>query len=250
LDSERSFQIPSPYGKLSQHATPEDCRIAFALARDAMMRFALNALIAGGVGTVSEIAQNVAWQLRPAQRIYCALSTEALQASMSERDRCSRLYEERSVPISTNTLLASLSKSDFALLAPHLEPVALELRKALERPNRRIDAAYFPESGFASVVAIQPGGKQIEIGLIGREGMSGLPIVLGDHRTPQPGTVRVSQPRELRRATQTSVSLRDSLLKYVQAFGVQTAHTAISNAQSRTDVRLARWLLMAHDRGV
>src|SRR5260370_27302609 len=53
---------------------------------------------------------------------------------------------------------------------------------------------------------------------------------------------------ELRKATQTSVSPRDSLLKFVQAFGVQTTHTAICNAQSRLDVRLARWLLMAHDR--
>src|SRR5438477_466420 len=52
----------------------------------------------------------------------------------------------------------------------------------------------------------------------------------------------------VREATRTSVSLRDSLLKYVQAFGVQTTHTAISNAQSRIDIRLARWLLMAHDR--
>src|SRR4029077_4267580 len=53
---------------------------------------------------------------------------------------------------------------------------------------------------------------------------------------------------ELRDATRKSLSLRDSLLKYVQAFGVQTAHTAIANAQARMDIRLARWLLMAHDR--
>jgi CRP-like cAMP-binding protein len=53
---------------------------------------------------------------------------------------------------------------------------------------------------------------------------------------------------ELRTAIQTSLSLRESLLKFVQAFGVQTTHTAICNAQSRLDVRLARWLLMAHDR--
>jgi hypothetical protein len=46
----------------------------------------------------------------------------------------------------------------------------------------------------------------------------------------------------VREATRTSLSLRDSLLKYVQAFGVQTAHTAISNAQARMDVRLARWI--------
>ena len=53
---------------------------------------------------------------------------------------------------------------------------------------------------------------------------------------------------ELRKAFQTGPSLRDSLLKFAQAFGVQTTHTAICDGQSRLDARLARWLLMAHDR--
>ena len=158
------------------------------------------------------------------------------------------------MPSSNNRLLASLSTNDFDLLGPHLECVILGLRKNLERPNRRIDAVYFPESGFASVVAVQSKGKEVEVGLIGREGMTGLPIVLGNHRSPHAtyiqasGTGKCIPAAELRKATQTSVSLRDSLLKFVQAFGVQTTHTAISNARSRLDVRLARWLLMAHDR--
>jgi CRP-like cAMP-binding protein len=155
---------------------------------------------------------------------------------------------------SGNRLLASLSIKDFDLLKPHLKWVTLELRKSLERPNRRIDAVYFPEGGLASVVAPQPNGKQAEVGLIGREGMTGLPIVLGDDRSPHatyiqaPGTGQCIAAEALRQAIQTSLSLRDSLLKFVQAFGVQTAHTAICNVQSRLDVRLARWLLMAHDR--
>ena len=126
--------------------------------------------------------------------------------------------------------------------------------KESRRPNRRIDAVYFPEVGFASVVAVQSNGKQVEVGLIGREGMTGLPIVLGNHRSPHatymqmPGRGKCIPATELRKATQTSVSLRDSLLKFVQAFGVQTTHTAICNARSRLDVRLARWLLMAQDR--
>jgi CRP-like cAMP-binding protein len=158
------------------------------------------------------------------------------------------------MPSSNNKLLASLSTDDFDLLGPHLECVTLGLRKYLERPNRRIDAAYFPEGGFASVVAVQSNGKQVEVGLIGREGMTGLPIVLGNHRSPHatyiqvPGKGQCIPATELRKATRTSVSLRDSFLKFVQAFGVQTTHTAICNAQSRLDVRLARWLLMAHDR--
>ena len=155
---------------------------------------------------------------------------------------------------SENRLLASLSTDDFDLVGPHLESVTLGLRNSLERPNRQIDAVYFPEAGFASVVAVQSKGKQVEVGLIGREGMTGLPIVLGNHRSPHatyiqaPGTGKCIPATELRKATQTSLSLRNSLLKFVQAFGVQTTHTAVSNAQSRLDVRLARWLLMAHDR--
>jgi CRP-like cAMP-binding protein len=155
---------------------------------------------------------------------------------------------------SNNRLLASLSTGDFDLLEPHLEAVTLGLRKNLERPNRRIDAVYFPEGGFASVIAVQSNGKQVEVGLIGREGMTDLPIVLGNHSSPHasyvqaPGNGKCIPATELRKATQTSVSLRDSFLKFVQAFGVQTTHIAICNAQSRLDVRLARWLLMARDR--
>jgi CRP-like cAMP-binding protein len=158
------------------------------------------------------------------------------------------------MPRSSNRLLESLSTDDFDLLEPHLESVTLGLRKSLERPNRRIDAAYFPEAGFASVVAVQSKGKEVEVGLIGREGMTGLPIVFGNHRSPHatyiqaPGTGKCIPATELRKATQASLSLRNSLLKFAQAFGVQTTHTAVSNVQSRLDVRLARWLLMAHDR--
>lgn len=153
-----------------------------------------------------------------------------------------------------NLLLASLSTSDLALLEPHIKSVTFGVRKSLEKPNRRIEAAFFPESGFASVVAIQSNGKQVEVGLIGREGMTGLPIVLGNHRTPHAtyvqaaGEAKCIPAKELREATRSSLSLRNSLLKYVQAFGVQTTHTAISNAHARMDIRLARWILMAHDR--
>ncbi len=158
------------------------------------------------------------------------------------------------MPGSNNKLLSSLSTSDFDLLAPHLESVTLGLRKMLERPNKRIEAVYFPESGFASVVAIQRSGKQVEVGLIGCEGMTGLPIVLGNHRSPHATYIQAAgmghclPAKDLRQAIQASLSLRDCLLKFVQAFGVQTTHTAVCNAQSKIDVRLARWLLMAQDR--
>jgi CRP-like cAMP-binding protein len=162
--------------------------------------------------------------------------------------------EERAMRNGTNRLLASLSTADFDLLAPDLKSVTLDLRKHLERPNRRIDAVYFPETGFASVVAVHDDGRQVEVGLIGNEGMTGLPIVLGNHRSPHATYIQSTEEgwcipaTALRKAMHTSPSLRDSLLKFVQAFGIQTTHTAICNAQSRLDVRLARWLLMAQDR--
>src|SRR5712671_2734993 len=129
------------------------------------------------------------------------------------------------MPNSNNKLLASLSTNDFDLLEPHLESVILGSRKDLEKPNQRISAAYFPESGFASVVAVQR-GKNVEVGLIGREGMTGLPVVLGNHRSPHATYIQAAgkgqciPSTELRKATRTSLTLRDSLLKYVQAFGV------------------------------
>ena len=72
-----------------------------------------------------------------------------------------------------NQLLAAMSATDLALLRPHLQPVTMPLLKDMERPNRRIETVYFMETGIASVVAVQPDETRVEVGLIGREGMSG-----------------------------------------------------------------------------
>jgi CRP-like cAMP-binding protein len=157
-------------------------------------------------------------------------------------------------PQSHNRLLSSMSPTDFGLLQPDLEPVTLALRQVLERPDRRVDAVYFPETGFASVVAVQADDTKVEVGLIGREGMSGLTIVLGNHRSPHSTYMQAAGRGQrigtvqFRKAMQASASLQGVLLKYVQAFMVQTAHTAIANARAKLDQRLARWILMAHDR--
>jgi CRP-like cAMP-binding protein len=155
---------------------------------------------------------------------------------------------------SGNRLLSSLSKADFELLLPDLEAVSLDLRKVLERPNKRIDDVYFPDAGFASVVAVQPKQTKVEVGLIGREGMTGLPVVLGNHKTPHETYIQAAghgqriNATKLRKAMAASSSLQSLLLKFVQAFMVQTAQTAISNARAKLNERLARWILMADDR--
>jgi CRP-like cAMP-binding protein len=153
-----------------------------------------------------------------------------------------------------NRLLPALSLGDLGLLQPHIKPVTLKLRHDLEKPNRRIDDVYFMDDGIASVVAVQGHATQVEVGLIGCEGTSGTAVVLGNHRSPHSTYMQVAgegqriSALELRKAMNASASLRGLFLKYVQAFMVQTAHTAIANARAKLDQRLARWILMAHDR--
>jgi len=139
-------------------------------------------------------------------------------------------------------------------LQPHLRFLAVAVRHEMERPNRRIDTVYFMEAGIASVVAVQADDTQVEVGLIGSEGMTGSAVVLGGDQSPHSTYIQVAgeaqliKADELRKAMRASDSLKSLLLKYVQVFMVQTTHTAISNARSHIDRRLARWILMAHDR--
>ena len=158
-----------------------------------------------------------------------------------------------SSPLYRNQLLSALSSANVDLLQPHLKLVTMETRKNLEEPNKPIKHVYFMEDGFASVVATSD-RVNVEVGLIGREGMSGLTIVLGNHRTPHSTYIqaaghaqRISVPH-LRTAMQASTSMRGLFMKFVQAFMIQTSHTAVANARAKIEVRLARWILMAHDR--
>ncbi len=153
-----------------------------------------------------------------------------------------------------NRLLSHLSPEDFGLLEPHLEAVDLPLRRSLEAHNKPIDHIYFIESGFASVVANGVGDRSIEVGLIGREGMSGLAVVFATDRTPLETYMQIAGSgqrvgaSELREAMEQSASLRHSFLRYGHAFVIQTAHTAMANGRWKIEERLGRWLLMAHDR--
>lgn len=153
-----------------------------------------------------------------------------------------------------NRLLQSLSPRDRSLLATDLVPTDLKVRDWFERPNRKIEHVLFPTAGVASVVAEHPNGRRIEIGLIGNEGMSGTAVVLGSDRSPHATYIQMAgagyrlSVTALRRAMEQSATLRAVTLKFVQAFMVQTAHSAIANARATLNERLARWLLMAHDR--
>src|SRR2546430_7650768 len=89
------------------------------------------------------------------------------------------LREGRSM--SSNRILSHLSRADLRLLEPHLEAIDLPVRTQLESRNKAIRNVYFMESGFASVVANGSTKPSIEVGIIGREGMTGISVVLGSN---------------------------------------------------------------------
>jgi CRP-like cAMP-binding protein len=154
----------------------------------------------------------------------------------------------------SNRILSRLSLADFDALAPHLQAVDLPVRKLLEARRKRIEHVYFMESGFASVVANGSTRPSIEVGIIGREGMTGLAVVLGNDRAQHETYIQVAgsglriSAENLREATENNATLLRAMLLYANAFLMQTTSTALANGRSKIEERLARWLLMADDR--
>ncbi len=132
--------------------------------------------------------------------------------------------------------------------------MALKRGDVLVHPNQPIAHHFFPEDCIASVVANTPEGRRIEVGLFGRDGLSGTSVLLGSDRSPHenfiqvPGSALRIGTDALRRAIHKGPSLHQHLLRYVEAFQVQVAHTALSHGSYTLEARLARWLLMCHDR--
>jgi CRP-like cAMP-binding protein len=155
--------------------------------------------------------------------------------------------------MSSNKLLARLSRVDARLLEDHLEPVELPVRKQLQARNKKVDWVYFLDSGVASIVANGP--RAIEVGMIGCEGMTGTSVVLGNgDRVPHETYMQIAgrgrrlPATKLREAIAKSTTLHQVLLGSVHSFLTQTTETALANGRGKIEERLARWLLLAHDR--
>ena len=152
-----------------------------------------------------------------------------------------------------NRLLKALAADEFDRLAPHLEPMSLTLRQQLIAPGEPISHACFIEDGLSSMIADTQEGR-IEIGLVGYEGFIGIPLALGTDRTPHIAIVQaegsalcIAAP-ELSVALNASPALRSVLGRYVQSLIVQAGQTVYANADYNVEARLARWILMTHDR--
>ena len=156
--------------------------------------------------------------------------------------------------IPRNRLLAALPPDDMARLRPRLEAVEFGLRQIIQAPDEPISAVYFPESGWVSMLALLVDGNSAEVGIVGFDGMVGLPLLLGSDRSPTeamiqaPGTLLRLGADAFREELDRSAALRTLLLRYTLAFQAQVTQTAACNGNHALDQRLARWLLTAHDR--
>ena len=158
--------------------------------------------------------------------------------------------------VADNTLLAALPHEDLARLGRDGERIDLARNHRMEEPGRPIAHIYFPLSGLGSVVAVgdRLRDRRIEAGIFGRDGMSGTAVVLGNDRSPHETFTQIAGPAlrvpadAVRGAMEASEALRRLLLLYAQVLLVQVAHTVLANGRNKIEERLARWVLMAHDR--
>jgi CRP-like cAMP-binding protein len=155
---------------------------------------------------------------------------------------------------SKNHIFAALPAEDFQRLSPHMEPVELHLGQILYEAGGKIDYVYFPLNSMVSLVSQLSDGSSVEIGVAGYEGMVGIYAVLGVDRTPHEGLVQIPGGA-VRVKTSVVVdefkrggALHDLLLRYLQMLLLQTSQIAACNRLHTIGERLARWLLMSHDR--
>jgi CRP-like cAMP-binding protein len=157
-------------------------------------------------------------------------------------------------PSATNRLLAGLPPLERRRLLGKASRIELAAAEILYEPGAPIRDVYFPTGGSVSLIATMQGQDQLQVGLIGDEGMLGTSLVLGVATAPSLARVQhagsawridaSSFRAELRRGT----TLRDRLERYVHVVMCESAQTVACTRFHVVEARLARWLLMARDR--
>lgn len=157
-------------------------------------------------------------------------------------------------PPPRNKILAALPAEEYERVLPHLKPVSLPLGEVLYETESRIRYVYFVDTGVVSLVTHMEEGSGVEVGLVGSEGMVGLPVPLGDDVSPNQAIVQIAggavrmEAAALRDALKGGGLLKVLLLRYVLAVLKQASQSAACNRSHHVAERLARWLLSCHDR--
>ena len=162
--------------------------------------------------------------------------------------------DESALPSIKNEILAALSKDEFGRLASHLEPHELEHGRILYEIGEPVRHVYFPNNAMISLVTQMRDGKIVEVGLIGKDGMSGLTALMSEGTSPERAVVQIPngstrvELRVIKEEFMRGGQLQKSLLAYARKFMRQVAQTAACNASHSAEERLSRWLLMCQDR--
>jgi CRP-like cAMP-binding protein len=158
-----------------------------------------------------------------------------------------------SQPPTENRLLAALPREDYGRLAPHLEEVSFELSHVLFMPEDELSHVYFPTTSIVSLFTDLEDGGGMEVGMVGREGMVGVSVILGGSET-KIATVQAAgdalkvRASVLREEFRRGGALQDALLRYTHALMTQISQSVVCNVRHPLPGRLARRLLMYHDR--
>lgn len=163
-------------------------------------------------------------------------------------------FEIKDIPVPQNFLLASLPQEVYNNLLPDLRPVQLIQGDILYNAGQPIDYAYFPTTCMLSWVVVTEDGNRSEVGIAGREGMIGIPIVLEHNVLPYqievelPGEALRIRADRFKAEFDRSLAIQHLLLRYTHTGLVQLAQSAACNRFHPVEARLCRWLLGAHDR--
>jgi CRP-like cAMP-binding protein len=154
----------------------------------------------------------------------------------------------------TNRILAALPKDEYRRLLPNLEPFPLVFGKVIYEPGDLIRYVYFPTSGIISLLAAGEDRAMLEVGMVGWEGMVGLPAFMGVKTSRNRAVVQGAgaamkmKARAFLKECDNGGSLPRLLRRYTHSRLTQIAQVATCNRFHPIDARLARWLLMTHDR--
>ena len=154
-----------------------------------------------------------------------------------------------------NGLLSALPPATFERLRPHLERVNLKAHARLMKPDMRTKYVCFVEAGLVSLILSLEDGAAIEIGLIGREGLIGVLPALGASTVASEAIVQIAgsalclRTEVLRYEVGLEPELRNVLVRFLEALFIQVSQSVACNGHHTLGQRLARWLLMAADRG-
>jgi CRP-like cAMP-binding protein len=154
----------------------------------------------------------------------------------------------------SNLLLSRLPDSDYQSMLPHLELIETPLHFVLCERDEPIHFAYFPLAGAHSIQATMGNGAQVEVGIVGFEGLSTVDLILDNEFTTEtvvcqiPGTALRMPAEVFRELTKGNTPLRHLCLRYTKAYLTMVSQSLGCNTLHPLRNRLARWLLQCHDR--